>query len=150
LSLCTFDGPKIAQIVSAPPVVEEFTETRRMSTKPPGNVLVVEDDLDTAEMILTLLNGEGYHVRCVPTRDAALLTLGTALFDLIIMDFMMPGLGAIEFLNIARRQCPTTTIILTTASTIAAEHASKLGINRWVGKPFTPEELVQTIRYSPG
>jgi CheY-like chemotaxis protein len=122
-------------------------EKMNPSPRAQGNILVIEDDSDTADTIRTFLTDEGYHVRSVASRDNAQLVLNSYLYDVIVMDFMMPGLGAVEFMKEARRLCPRTAFVLTTAAPIAAERAKILGFTRWVGKPFTPEELVRTIRY---
>jgi CheY-like chemotaxis protein len=114
-----------------------------------GNLLVIEDDADTADIIRTFMSEEGYHVRCVPSRDAALEVLDAYLYNVIVMDYTMPGMGAVEFIREARRRCPNSMFVLITAEVVAAERALTLGLSRWLGKPFTPERLLQAIRYRP-
>jgi DNA-binding response OmpR family regulator len=127
--------------------LEALNQAQPKNAVPFGNILVVEDEPDTAEVIRLFLTDEGYHVRCVPTRDAARVVLNSYLYDVIVMDYMMPGMRAAEFIRETRRRCPRSKFVLITAETVAAERADVLGISRWLGKPFTPEQLVQTLRY---
>lgn len=120
------------------------------TTKPAtGNILVIEDDEDTSDVIRTFLSNEGYHVRCVPTRDAALDVLDSYIYNVIVMDYTMPGMGAVDFMREARRRSPNSMFVLITAEVVAAERAQTLGLSRWLGKPFTPERLLQVIRHRP-
>ncbi len=110
-----------------------------------GNILIIEDSMDTAETVALFLMREGYGVRSVPSRNDALLVLDSYLYDIILMDHMMPGLGAQEFLKEARHRCPRSKIILMTAGHVAKEQAEKLGITQWLGKPFELNALLQSI-----
>jgi len=106
--------------------------------------------MDTANVIGMFLMQEGYGVRCVESRDHALVVLQAYLYDVIIMDFFMPGMGAAEFVTESRRRCPRSKFLLITATNIAAEQAAKIGINEFLGKPFKPEELLPIIRRCHG
>lgn len=127
---------------------KEIPSKRANSAILKRNVLIIEDDLDTAEMLAMTLRDEGYGVRYVCSRDEALIALSQFIYDIIIMDFSMPGLSADQFIAYARRRSPRSKFVLTTAAGQVADCALKLGITRWIGKPFTPETLINTLAAS--
>ena len=110
------------------------------------NILIIEDDVDTAETLAEFLKDEGYGCRYVCSRDDAVLALQRFLYDVVIMDYSMPGLSADSFVALARGRCPRSKFILTTAMGKVTECADSLGIHSWIGKPFRPEALLEVIR----
>lgn len=110
-----------------------------------GNVLIIEDDPDTANFIASFLREQGYGVRSVISRDEALAVLDAYLYDVIIMDYMMPGMGSTQFASQARKRCPHSKFIMISAVSVAQEQAEKLNME-FLAKPFTPEQLLQTIQ----
>jgi DNA-binding response OmpR family regulator len=109
------------------------------------NVLVIEDDRDCAATICAVLKREGYGVRAVDSRDAALVILKSYLYDVIIMDLFMPGLGPKEFIKEARERHTRSEIILLTAAENLKVGAKELGLVHWLGKPFQPQDLLNVI-----
>jgi CheY-like chemotaxis protein len=67
-----------------------------------ADVLVVDDDADTLEMVVKTLEKAGHHV--VPARNGweGLLALDGKHVDLIILDLMMPGMNGPTFLRVVR------------------------------------------------
>ena len=59
-------------------------------------VLVVEDDLDLALLLAYNLEAEGYVVESVERGDEAELALAESAHDLVILDWMVPGVSGIE------------------------------------------------------
>ena len=111
-----------------------------------GNVLVIEDDQDTLEVIGMHLMREGYGVRRVRLRNEALVVLSRYLYDIILMDLNMPGMGPGEFISAVRKYSPRSKFIVTTASEHVELAARKLGVSYWLGKPFTQEDLMEAMR----
>ena len=111
-----------------------------------GNVLVVEDDPDTGNTVQEILARAGYGVTLVSNRDDAVIGLSRYLYDIVIMDYNMPGLGAEDFLSRVRRRHARTRVILMTATGRAPETARQLDISCWIGKPFGPDELLNALR----
>jgi DNA-binding response OmpR family regulator len=120
--------------------------SRPVIAKSSGNVLVIEDDKDSADIIGVILMREGYGVRTVATRDEALKILNSYLYDVIIMDLFMPGLGPKEFINEVRRLHSRSEVILMTAAENVSSGAADLKICKWLGKPFQYEDLIATVR----
>jgi DNA-binding NtrC family response regulator len=111
------------------------------------NVLVVEDDRDCAGIIELILIQEGFAVRIVSSRDDALRFLDINLYDVVLMDLYMPGMGPKQFITEVHRRHPRSQVILVTAATIASSAAvEELNLCHWLKKPFQPSDLVDTVR----
>jgi len=125
--------------------VQEIPKRKTDSAILKRNILIIEDDQDTAETMAEFLKDEGYGVRYVTSRDEAVLALQRFLYDIVIMDYSMPGLPADRFVDLARGRCPRSKFILTTAMGRVVDCANILGIKNWIGKPFAPEALLDAI-----
>jgi DNA-binding NtrC family response regulator len=117
-----------------------------VTAKRTGNILIVEDDLDCATVIATVLTDDGFGVRMVASRDEALQVLGYYAYHVVIMDLYMPGLGPKEFINEVRRRHATSEVILLTAAEIVPKAVKDLDLCHSLGKPFQPSELLQAVK----
>jgi CheY-like chemotaxis protein len=112
-----------------------------------GNVLVVDDDSDCRELIHHLLETEGYHVKVVCSREAALLALKQKRYDHLILDVVMPGMSIQEFIE----KLPSTTvrnIIIISAVVDPQETANRINVRTWLRKPFDPAQLLEIMNRS--
>lgn len=109
------------------------------------NVLIVEDDVDTAETLWVTLLFEGYGVRVTRCRDDALHVLQNNIYHIIVLDYFMPGLGAEEFLKLVRTRSPLSKVILVSAANQVRGLANKLGLENWIAKPVHPEKLIEML-----
>lgn len=111
-----------------------------------GNVLVIEDDGDCGIFIVNTLSSEGYGTRLVKSRDAAVVAMRRYLYDYIILDVRMPGMGIADFMKeVSISPARTARVILTTAESQVIEEAKKYNILNCLGKPFTPEQLLTLL-----
>jgi DNA-binding NtrC family response regulator len=108
-----------------------------------GDILVVEDCYDTAEMMRLCLEREGFRVCVAESRDDALLNIKMAKFQCIIMDVYMCGLDLETFLELIRRK--EFPLILTSAGYDIQEVAQKCGVTRWLKKTDIPDCLLDMI-----
>ena len=112
------------------------------------NVLYVEDDADTRELIAILLGRENYHVVLAANYDEALLLARVMRFDLYIMDNWLPGRSGVE-LSKKLRELDTTTPILF-LSGAAYEHdkreALASGAQAYLVKPIDNDNLIETVK----
>ena len=124
-----------------------------MSTRTPpsepqhARVLVVEDDLKTADLVALYLRHEGYRVEIEYSGDRARTRIDDHRFDLVILDVMLPGMNGLELCRhiVARHATP---VILLTARSLE-EHRVEgldLGADDYISKPFSPRELVARVR----
>src|SRR5689334_17024120 len=71
------------------------------------HILLVEDDAAIAEMVGYNLTAEGYRVDVAATGEEAEMQVEEDRFDLIVLDWMLPGLSGIEFCRRLRRRDAT-------------------------------------------
>src|ERR1700752_765717 len=111
------------------------------------NVLFVEDDADTRELMSFLLKSEGYQIVLAANYDEALLLARVMRFDLIMMDNWMPGGSGIELCKTLREFDATTPIIFYSGA--AYDHdkreAFACGAQAYLTKPTDIDTLTDTI-----
>lgn len=117
-----------------------------MQKKP--NLLIVDDDPVTADMILQALQREGYGIRVVNSGAAAIDAGKHDRFALILTDLRMPDMDGMEVLNWFRREQPDSIVVLMTAfgSSSSAIDAIQQGAYDYISKPFKIDELRNVIR----
>jgi CheY-like chemotaxis protein len=113
-------------------------------------ILVVEDDPDVAEIVLSILNDAGYSTYLANNSREALSLLNTAReVDLLFTDLIMPGgMNGVELARAARELRPAMKILLTSGYTAVAgvgEAATREGFPL-ILKPYRQHELVDIIR----
>jgi DNA-binding response OmpR family regulator len=113
-----------------------------------SNILVVDDEPMVCRSLEKILRRRGCEVAQALNVPAALDRLEAAgHFDLIIADLMMPQVGGLELLKIARERWPSTPVLIITgyASIASAVEATQYGAGGYLPKPFTPEELERAV-----
>src|SRR5262249_55577052 len=78
-------------------------------------ILVIEDDSKTANALRTGLRGEGYDAAVARTGEDGFFQLNAETFDLVLLDWMLPGREGIEILKIIRAAGTKTPVLLLTA-----------------------------------
>ncbi|HRN19291.1 MAG: response regulator transcription factor [Trueperaceae bacterium] len=112
-----------------------------------SRILVVEDDRDAAQVVSAYLTREGYEVTVVHDGAAGLQLALQTPPALIVLDWMLPGLGGPEFITALRREQRTPIIMLTARSEESDRIVGlELGADDYVVKPFSPRELVARVR----
>ena len=121
---------------------------------PAGNVLIVEDDLGTREMLARLLVMQGFHTVAAEDGLEALHLLRTVrrrapdVPCLVLLDLMMPRLGGHEFRR-AQLGDPIVAgvpVAVMSAAIDAEERAQALGAVAIVTKPIDLEVLIEVVR----
>jgi DNA-binding NtrC family response regulator len=110
-----------------------------------GYVLVVDDDYDIRDMLVTFLRENGFRALCAVDREEALAVLAENPVSIILLDYMMPGPSATKFLDIVNWNYPGTQIILMTAGDRVDAVADTLGLQRFIGKPFDEGTLLKML-----
>ena len=111
-------------------------------------ILVIDDEPDVLEVIVEVLEQEGYSPRSTSdSREASRLLEATA-FDLIISDIMMPHLSGLQLLEIAKRQNPDVQVVLVTGYSTRemALEALRKGASGFIEKPFQTDQLLAAVR----
>ena len=112
-----------------------------------NRILVVEDDPDAARVVSAYLSREGYEVTVAHDGAAGLHLARQSVPALIVLDWMLPGVGGPEFITNVRRESRTPIIMLTARSEESDRIVGlELGADDYVTKPFSPRELVARVR----
>ncbi|MEH2067307.1 MAG: response regulator transcription factor [Nostoc sp.] len=112
------------------------------------NILLVEDEVKLARFVELELNSEGYNIN-VAHDGITGLTLARELSpDLVILDWMLPGLSGLEICRRLRATGISIPVILLTAKDEVNDRVAGLdaGADDYVVKPFSIEELLARIR----
>ena len=111
-------------------------------------ILVVEDNQSQLELVVELLEKEGFEVTGCADGAAGLYELDTGAFDLAILDRMLPGIDGVTLLQRHRDAGGYTPVIMLTALSALGDRVSGLdaGADDYLAKPFAPEELMARIR----
>src|ERR1700733_13316525 len=129
---------------------EERRELARAATSTSPRILVVEDESDLALLLAYNLEAEGYVAECVERGDEAELRLVESPPDLLILDWMLPGVSGLEICRRLRAREGTRTlpVIMLTARGEEGERVRGLsvGADDYVVKPFSVPELMARVR----
>lgn len=114
------------------------------------HILIVEDENAIRDMVAFALRREGMHpIHAADTREAQ-MAIGERVPDLILLDWMLPGVSGIDFARRLRRDELTrdVPIIMLTARGEEADRVGGLdaGVDDYVVKPFSTRELLARIR----
>ena len=115
-----------------------------------ANILIVEDEEPLTTLLRYNLEAEGYEVDAVARGDDADTRLKEAAPDLVVLDWMLPGLSGIELCRRlrARPQTQSLPIIMLTARGEESERVRGLatGADDYIVKPFSVPELLARVR----
>ncbi|GAB4337826.1 MAG: response regulator transcription factor [Phototrophicales bacterium] len=110
-------------------------------------ILVVEDDEDTAEVVCTLLQEAGYDAVAVDTGELALGEISSQTPDLVLLDLKLPDMNGLEILKTVREHSFLPMIVLSGYGKDRDRvQALELGADDYMNKPFSPEELIARIK----
>jgi len=109
-------------------------------------ILLVEDHLDSADMLARLLRGSGHELTMVHSGEDALAACHAQSFDLLISDIGLPGMDGWELLARVREHCDVPAIALT-AFGLAADVArsQSAGFAAHLSKPVSFPDLEAEI-----
>lgn len=115
-------------------------------------VLVVDDDDLIRAVVRTTLEDEGVEIIEAENGTEALRVARERRPDLVLLDIMMPGMDGYEVCSELRREPRTrdTVVVMLTAkdSRESRDRGLAAGANAYMTKPFSPLELIRTIRES--
>jgi CheY-like chemotaxis protein len=132
----------VASTLGAPPaqaVAALESPARRL------RLLVVDDEPLVLGTLRTMIEREGHEVVCAPAAVAGLQTLddGSALFDAVLSDWLMPGMPGPEFARAVRRKLPRIPVFLLTGQRPAVDgsYAVPEGVRGVLAKPVRIADL---------
>lgn len=106
-------------------------------------VLIVDDAGPVIVLCVNVLQSIGYSVRGANSGERALELIREEPFDLMLVDYRMPGMDGFEVFKRARAMRPDMATVLVTAygTPEILKGASEMGFNAVLPKPFTPADL---------
>ena len=105
-------------------------------------ILLVDDDEPTTRLIRLTLSLEGCNVRSFQNADEALIAAREQMPDLVISDFLMPGLDVVSFVEQLRRDGFAGSVLLCTAF----DGPINVPSSTLLKKPFDPNQLASTVK----
>jgi PAS domain S-box-containing protein len=111
-------------------------------------VLIVDDDYRMCESLKALLSNQGYILQTCNSGKNAIQYLSKDVFDLVLLDMVMPDMNGYQIMDYISNQSPDTLVIVITghASIKSAIKFIKKGAYDYIRKPFEPEELLITVK----
>lgn len=119
--------------IEAPTDVEEAEKA--------ANILVVDDDRLVRRFMVESLRGMGHEVKDAPEGTTALQLLDQLRFDLLLVDYAMPGMNGAEVARAALEKQPHIRILVVSGYADSAALAAALGSASQLRKPFDLAEL---------
>ena len=115
-----------------------------------ATILVVEDEPGIQELISYGLRQAGHEIFCAGDAEQAMKIVNDVLPDLVLLDWMLPGMSGIELAKILRRTPRTKNIpiIMLTARSEECDKISglEIGADDYITKPFSTRELAARIK----
>ena len=111
-------------------------------------ILIVEDEPNMVRGLKDNLEFEGFEVDTAMEGDAGLFKILHSVYDLILLDVMLPGISGFDICKTARKEGINTPIILLTAKgeEIDKVLGLELGADDYITKPFSLRELLARIK----
>lgn len=110
-------------------------------------IMIIDDEPAVGEMMTTLLESEGYEAMVAYDGQEGLEQMGKHPADLLLLDYMLPGMDGIEVLCEVRHRWPELPVIIITAfgSPELRARAGKFNVIDVVSKPFDTQKLLEQI-----
>jgi two-component system, OmpR family, phosphate regulon response regulator OmpR len=119
---------------------------RRLTENP--HILIVDDDKRIRELLRAYLAGNGYLISLAATAAEARERMRGVIFDLIILDVMMPGETGLSLAASLRGQEGAIPILMLSALAETQDRIAGLtsGVDDYLSKPFEPQELLLRLQ----
>ena len=111
------------------------------------NILIVEDDTENGRYLERGLQEAGWQPVWHNNPQAAMLTLSGRVFDVIVLDRMLPGMDGVDALRLMRGANITTPVLMLTARTSIADRVEGLeaGADDYLLNPYRPDTFLRFI-----
>jgi len=118
----------------------------------PVSVLVIDDEQVICDACDLVLSEAGHSVTATPTGKEGLAAILRGGYDIVLLDMKLPDMDGMEILSaLAPKEEKPCIIVMTGYSSISnAVQAIKQGASDYLAKPFTDDELLETIEKACG
>lgn len=119
-----------------------------MTSPVPHRILIIEDNLDLAQLVALHLRDVGYSVEIESEGRQGLSRTRSHVFDLVILDIMLPGLDGLAVCQEIRRNGPHLPVLMLTSKSSEVDRVVglELGADDYVTKPFSVLELLARVK----
>ena len=123
--------------------MDVFSKIREMK------ILLIDDDEWIRDSLSIFFEAEGCHLLALETAEEGLSTLKDQTFDLIIVDYKLPGLDGLEFLKrIQTTQSGTLKVMITAyRNDKFVSEAKRLKVQGFIEKPFTSDTIMESLAH---
>ena len=112
-----------------------------------AHILMVDDDEGIRSLVKKYLNENNFLVTTAKNAEDASEKIKTIIFDIIILDIMMPGKSGLQFIQENKNKIDTPIILLTAKGTSDERvEGLEIGADDYLPKPFEPKELILRIK----
>ncbi len=113
-----------------------------------AHLLVVDDDARLRDLLQRFLTEQGFRITAVADAAAARRAVAAMMFDLLVLDVMMPGESGLSLAESLRRDGNEVPILMLTARGAPEDRIAGFehGVDDYLAKPFDPRELALRIR----
>ena len=120
-----------------------FTTLRSM------HLLLIDDDEWVRDSLRLFFESEGCQIIALETAEEGLSVAASRNFDIIIVDYRLPGMDGLEFINhLPAKQAETLKILITAyVSEDLITKAKQSGYNELIAKPFTTEIIEASLEH---
>ena len=110
-------------------------------------ILIIEDEILLADSLKILLEKKGFEVECVYDGNEGAAFAETGIYDLLILDVMMPGINGYEVARLVRSKRLGTPILMLTAKSELEDEIEGLnaGADYYLTQPFDSRKLLACI-----
>src|SRR5450830_620703 len=136
--------PVAGAVLMHEPYAEALDED--LASKESGTILVIEDDAEVRQFIVECLEILGYAVEQAENGWFGLEKLQARSFDLLIVDFLMPGMNGAEVIAAARERHPDLPILLATGYADMQAVEKVISLDAVLRKPFQISELAGSVK----
>jgi formate/nitrite transporter len=111
-------------------------------------MLVIDDEEIVLESCLKIFKAEGYDVVITSSPEEGLKLASDSRFDVILCDWKMPGFDGMDVVEELDQRSPDSAVVMISGypSVGRATEAMRRGAMEYLPKPFTPEEIVDTVK----
>lgn len=111
------------------------------------SMLLIDDDEWIRDSLSIFFEGEGCHIKALETAEEGLERLEKQAYDIIIIDYRLPGMDGLSFLRRIKNSCPDAIKIMVTAYSnekIITE-AKQTGVQDFIEKPISTKIIERSL-----
>ena len=112
------------------------------------SMLIIDDEEIVLNSCRKIFSAEGFHVVITSSPEEGLRLASDSAYDVILCDWKMPGFDGLDVVEELHRRSPESAVVMISGfpSVGRATEAMKRGAMDYVAKPFTPEEIMETVK----